>query len=58
MTDECLYAHDYESEIERTDAIGVWNHHYNYHRPHTACGDQPPASRLDTGVDNVMTNYI
>src|SRR5699024_9390235 len=57
MTDECLYARAYDSENERRDAIGVWNHHYNYHRPHTACGDQPPASRLHAGVDNVMTNY-
>lgn len=58
LTDECLYARDYASEKERVEALGVWNHHYNYHRPHTACGDQPPASRLHTGVDNVMTNYI
>ena len=57
MTDECLYARAYDSENERRDAIGVWNHHYNYHRPHTACGDQPPASRLQTSVDNVMANY-
>ena len=57
MTDECLYARAYDSENERRDAIGVWNHHYNYHRPHTACGDQPPASRLHASVDNVMTNY-
>lgn len=58
MTDECLYARGYESETQRREAISVWVHHYNYHRPHTACGDQPPASRLHTGVDNVMTNYI
>ncbi len=57
MTDECLYARAYDCENERRDAIGVWNHHYNYHRPHTACGDQPPASRLHATVDNVMTNY-
>src|SRR5690625_388302 len=30
MTDECLYARAYDSENERRDAIGVWNHHYNY----------------------------
>ena len=57
MTDECLYARAYDSEAERREAIEVWVHHYDYHRPHTACGDQPPASRLHTGVDNVMTNY-
>ena len=58
MSDECLYARAYDSENQRREAIAVWNHHYNYHRPHTACSDQPPASRLPTGVDNVMTNYI
>ncbi|MGP5254225.1 integrase core domain-containing protein, partial [Brachybacterium alimentarium] len=46
------------SENERREAIAIWVHHYDYHRPHTACGDQPPASRLHAGVDNVMTNYI
>ncbi|MGP5268716.1 IS481 family transposase [Brachybacterium alimentarium] len=57
LADECLYARPYASENERREAIAVWVHHYDYHRPHTACGDQPPASRLHTGVDNVMTNY-
>lgn len=57
MTDECLYARAYSSENNRREAIAVWVHHYNYHRPHTACGDQPPASRVHTSVDNVMTNY-
>ena len=57
MTDECLYARAYNSENERRDAIAVWVHHYDYHRPHTACSDQPPASRLHTSVDNVMANY-
>ncbi|MFF0493786.1 IS481 family transposase, partial [Nocardia sp. NPDC004068] len=31
--------------------------HYNYHRPHSAAGNQPPASRLCTGVTNVTTSY-
>ncbi|WP_010533361.1 IS481 family transposase [Brachybacterium squillarum] len=57
LADECLYARAYTSETERRDAIGVWVHHYNYHRPHTACGDQPPATRVHTRVDNVMTSY-
>src|SRR5699024_5908067 len=56
--DEFLYAEVFESEQERRNRHGVWLHHYNYHRPHTACGDQPPASRLHASVDNVMTNYI
>ena len=58
LAEECLYARPYVSESQRREAISIWVHHYNYHRPHTACSDQPPASRLHTGVDNVMANYI
>lgn len=38
--------------------IGVWAHRHDYHWPHTACGDQPPALRVHASVDNFMTNYI
>ncbi|MFF0531169.1 IS481 family transposase, partial [Nocardia amikacinitolerans] len=31
--------------------------HYNYHRPHSAAGNRPPASRLHAGVTNVQTSY-
>ncbi len=58
LAEELLYARPFTSETQRRDAINTWTHHYNYHRPHTACGDQPPATRLHTHVDNVMTNYI
>ena len=37
LAEECLYARSYSSEQQRRDAVAVWNHHYNYHRPHTAC---------------------
>ena len=57
MAEELLYAHEWTSEQHRADAIAVWNIHYNYHRPHTAIGDQPPAARLRTGVTNVMASY-
>src|SRR5699024_1259389 len=55
--DEFLYAEVFESEQERRNRPGVWLHHSTSQRPHTACGDQPPASRLHASVDNVMTNY-
>ena len=51
MTEELLYA----SEDERSQAIAIGN---NYHRPHTAMGGQPPASRLKTRVTNVRPSYI
>jgi hypothetical protein len=39
------------------ETVRVATRHYNQHRPHTACGDQPPVSSLHASVDNVMTNY-
>lgn len=58
MAKELLYAAPYASEAQRRERLAVWQVHYNNHRPHTAVGDQPPASRLPAGVTNVMSNYI
>jgi len=55
LAEELLYAREWTSETQRTNAITTWNIHYNYHRAHTAIGNQPPASRLHEGVANVMT---
>jgi len=41
LAEELLYARIWTSEAERAAAIKIWNIHYNYHRPHTAVGDQP-----------------
>ena len=57
LADEVLYVRPYASEQARRDAIGVWVNHFNYHRPHTACGDQPPASRTPARVNNVTPSY-
>lgn len=57
LAEELLYAHEYGGENERSAAIAVWNIHYNYHRPHSAAGGRPPASRLNTGVTNVRPSY-
>ncbi|WP_143275905.1 integrase core domain-containing protein, partial [Brevibacterium yomogidense] len=54
MADGWAYARCYRSEHERRDALNGWLHHYNQHRPHTACGNQPPFSRLI----NVPDQYI
>jgi transposase InsO family protein len=44
--------------FHRTMADGwtltTWLHHYNRHRPHTACANQPPFARLT----NVPGQYI
>ena len=57
LAEECLYARSYSSEQQRRDAIAVWNHHYNHHRPHTTCHSQPPATRAPAHVTNVITSY-
>ncbi|MFE9789506.1 IS481 family transposase [Nocardia salmonicida] len=57
LAEEFLYAREWTSEHQRTEALGIWNVHYNYHRPHSAAGNRPPASRLHTGVTNVMASY-
>lgn len=57
LKDEVLYTRTYPTEQARRDAVAVWVHHYNYHRPHTACRDEPPATRVHARVDNVMTSY-
>ncbi|MEU7371258.1 IS481 family transposase [Streptomyces hygroscopicus] len=46
MADGWAYARCYTSEQERRGALAGWLHQYNHHRPHTACGNQPPFSRL------------
>ena len=43
---EWAYARAYDSSEQRASALNGWLHHYNQHRPHTACGNQPPFSRL------------
>lgn len=57
MAEEVLYARPYDCEEDRTTALEVWNIHYNYHRPHSAAGGRPPASKLKTGVTNVRPSY-
>lgn len=46
LTEEWAYHQPYNSETERQTAFGDWLDWYNYHRPHTGIGGQPPASRV------------
>lgn len=39
------YRHPFTSNQNRHDALQPWLDHYNYARPHTACGGLPPISR-------------
>lgn len=38
----------WQSEDQRSQALDMWNIHYNYHRPHSGAEGQPPAARLLT----------
>jgi len=46
MADGWAYARCYPSETERRDAHVAWLHQYNQQRPHAACGNERPFSRL------------
>ncbi len=46
LADGWAYARCYSSERERRDALPSWIHFYNHHRPHSACDNQPPITRL------------
>ena len=54
LADGWAYARCYTSEAERRGELDGWLHYYNHHRPHTACGNQPPFSRL-TNVSGQYT---
>jgi transposase InsO family protein len=51
---EWAYARPYNSETARRRAFPQWLHIYNHHRPHTALGGRPPATRVTNlpGQDN------
>ena len=57
MVDEVLNARSYASDTQRRELFALWANHDNYHRPHTSCGDAPPASLAPARVNNVMTSY-
>lgn len=50
---ERRYVRAWESEASRADALEAFIDHYNWERPHSACGGLPPMSRI-VGVNNVM----
>jgi transposase InsO family protein len=43
---EWAYTKPYRSESARRAALPAWLHIYNHHRPHTALGGRPPATRV------------
>ena len=53
LLDEWAYDRPYASNAARLAALPDWLHRYNHHRPHTALGGHPPASR----VNNLCGNH-
>lgn len=46
MQEGWAYRHPFTTNQHRHAALAPWLEHYNYARPHTACGGQPPISRV------------
>ena len=52
---EWAYGHAYLNSDQRRAALPLWNHFYNWHRPHHGIGCQTPSSRLPGDGNNVLT---
>lgn len=50
---EWAYAKPYESSAQREAALQPFLHRYNWHRPHTSLGRQPPMTRIPA-MSNLM----
>jgi transposase InsO family protein len=51
---EWAYGWTYQNSTERTDALSSWQHHYNWHRPHSGIGKVAPMSRLPKSRKNLL----
>lgn len=51
------YAYVYPNSDARARELAPWMYHYNFHRPHSATSNRPPASRLGFDGNNVVRNY-
>ena len=52
---EWAYGRAYATSEVRRAALPVWNHFYNWHRPHHGIGCQPPMSRIKRSRKNLLT---
>ena len=55
---EWAYGRVYENSDQRVQALPVWTHYYNCHRPHHGINLLPPLSRLSLPRKNVLTLHI
>ena len=54
---ERAYAKAYETSDQRAANLPIWNHMYNWHRPHGGIKDQTPISRLAITGDNLLRHH-
>ena len=52
---EWAYGRAYATSEARRAALPVWNHFYNWHRPHHGIDCQPPMSRIKRSRKNLLT---
>ncbi len=57
LAQEWQYGRAWESEAGRASALPAYIEHYNWSRPHSACGGLPPMSRV-AGVNNLLAHNI
>mgnify|MGYP000154002897 FL=1 len=55
LAQEWQYGRAWESEAGRASALPAYLEHYNWGRPHSACGGLPPMSRI-VGVNNLLAH--
>jgi len=51
---EWAYAQAYPTSDHRAEALPLWLHRYNWHRPHGSIGAKPPISRLALTENNLL----
>ncbi|MBB6558861.1 transposase InsO family protein [Acidovorax soli] len=52
---EWTYGWSYQNSGERTAALASWQHHYDWHRPHSGISGLVPMGRLDPTGNNLLT---
>ncbi len=52
---EWAYGWTYQNSAQRTFALTSWQHHYNWHRPHSGIGGLAPMPRLNSSRNNLLT---
>jgi transposase InsO family protein len=52
---EWAYGRAYRNSDQRRAALPIWNHFYNWHRPHHGINLMPPMSRLSMPRKNLLT---